>query len=281
MKTIGIIGAGTMGLGIAQVFLQAGWTVKMYDIFSDVVETGRQKIEKSLARLVEKGKCEQFDMDAMLQRLIVEKGLDAFSDCALVLEATPEEMGLKNALFKELSGIMGEDCIMASNTSSLSITQIAASAAKPERVVGLHFFNPAPVMELVEVVRGMRTSEETMQEVLAIVCEIQKKPVVVADSPGFIVNRALVPMINEAAAMFAEGVADAESIDLAMKLGCNHPIGPLALADMIGLDIIQHVMETLQAEFGEDKYRVHPVIRKMVRAGTLGRKTKVGFYTYV
>jgi 3-hydroxybutyryl-CoA dehydrogenase len=277
---MGIVGAGTMGSGIGQVFLGAGWKVKLCDVSKDVVSKGCEAIRARLEKLVSKGRLSHTDMDAQVSHLTACADYDALGDCLLVVEAASERMEIKKAVFEGLSGKVAADCILASNTSSLSITEIAAHADRSERVIGMHFFNPAPVMTLVEVIEGANTSVATTAAVIEIVQELGKTPVSVVESPGFLVNRLLVPMINDAAALLAEGVSDVTSIDTAMKLGCNHPIGPLALADMIGIDVILDVMTALHAEFGEDKYRVHPVIRKMVRAGHLGVKTERGFYDY-
>ena len=280
MKKVGVVGAGTMGSGIAQCFLTAGWAVRLCDIAPQALERGRAMVEKGLNRLVEKEKLAAAEAGSMLARLEPGVGYADFGDCALVVEASLEDVAHKLQVFEELSAIVGEDCILATNSSSISTTLVAAAAKNPARVVGMHFFNPAPVMKLVEVVRGLQTAPRVMEETAAIARELGKTPVPVEDSPGFVVNRVLVPMINEAVALVAEGVASPADIDEALKLGANHPMGPLALGDLIGLDIILNIMEIFQGEFGEDKYRPHPLLRKMVRAGQLGRKTRRGFYTY-
>ncbi len=280
MKKMGVIGAGTMGAGIAQVFLAAGWTVEMCDISTALAEKGLARIKAGLNKQVEKGKLDAGACEEMLARIGVSAGYEKLAGCELVVEAALEEMDVKKKLYEDVSKLVGAECILASNTSSLSITEIASAAQGSHRVIGMHFFNPAPVMKLIEVIEGAATAPEVKEKVVEISREIGKTPVLTVESPGFVVNRLLVPMINEAAGIFAEGVTSAEDIDTAMKLGCNHPIGPLALGDMVGLDIVLNVMQTLHREFGDDKYRAHPIIKKMVRAGHLGMKTKKGFYDY-
>lgn len=275
---VGIIGAGTMGSGIAQAFAQVdGFKVVLTDINQELAAAGKTKIEKSLAKRVEKGKMEQAAMDTLLDR--IETGLvDDCKDCDLVVEAAIENMEIKKETFKKLDGICKEDCIFASNTSSLSITEIGAGIERG--VVGMHFFNPAPVMKLVEVIAGIGTSGETVDRIIEISEKIGKTPVEVAEGPGFVVNRILVPMINEAIGIYGDGLASVEGIDTAMKLGANHPMGPLALGDLIGLDVVLAIMDVLYHETGDAKYRAHILLRKMVRGKKLGIKTGEGFYSY-
>jgi 3-hydroxybutyryl-CoA dehydrogenase len=275
---IGVIGAGTMGSGIAQAFaMNAHYNVVLCDIKEEFAQGGRQKIETSLSNQVSKGKLEQAEMDSILAR--ISTGIsDSASGCDLIVEAALENMELKKHLFLTLQGICKPDTIFATNTSSLSVTELSAGLDRP--VIGMHFFNPAPVMKLVEVVVGLSTPPELVEKIKAVAAEIGKTPVEVKDSAGFVVNRLLIPMINEAVGILAEGVASAEEIDTAMKLGANHPIGPLALGDLVGLDICLAIMEVLVSETGDGKYRPHPFLRKMVRAGHLGRKTGKGFFDY-
>ena len=275
---VGIIGAGTMGSGIAQAFAQCeGFEVRLCDITAELALRGKGRIENQLMKRVQKGKMDAAAAEAVLNR-ITTGTKDICSDCDLVVEAAFESMDVKKQTFEELQAIAKPTCIFASNTSSLSITEIGAKLDRP--LVGMHFFNPAPVMKLVEVIAGINTPRELVDQVKAIAVSLGKTPVEVNEAAGFVVNRILIPMINDAVGVYAEGVASAEDIDTAMKLGANHPIGPLALGDMIGLDVVLAIMEVLQSETGDPKYRPHPLLRKMVRGGLLGVKSGQGFFTY-
>ncbi len=275
---VGIIGAGTMGSGIAQAFAQCeGFEVRLCDITAELALRGKGRIENQLMKRVQKGKMDAAAAEAVLNR-ITTGTKDICSDCDLIVEAAFESMDVKKQTFEELQAIAKPTCIFASNTSSLSITEIGAKLDRP--LVGMHFFNPAPVMKLVEVIAGINTPRELVDQVKAIAVSLGKTPVEVNEAAGFVVNRILIPMINEAVGVYAEGVASAEDIDTAMKLGANHPIGPLALGDMIGLDVVLAIMEVLQSETGDPKYRPHPLLKKMVRGGLLGVKSGQGFFTY-
>jgi 3-hydroxybutyryl-CoA dehydrogenase len=279
-SSIGVVGAGTMGNGIAQACATSGLDVTMVDIADAAVFRGVAAITASLDRLVRKERLSVADREAALRRVVGTTDYGRLKDCDLVIEAATEDDGLKRRILKDVDAVAGPGAIIASNTSSISITALAAATSRPERFVGLHFFNPVPMMALVEVIRGLATADATVESMVAFAKRLGKTPVVVKNSPGFVVNRLLCPMINEAVFVLQEGLASAHDIDEAMKLGCNHPIGPLALADMIGLDVMLAVMEVFARDFGEAKYRPAPLLREMVAAGHLGRKTGRGFYTY-
>ena len=275
---VGIIGAGTMGAGIAQAFAQTeGFTVALCDINNEFAANGKNRIAKGFEKRIAKGKMEQAEADTILGR-ITTGTKEICADCDLVIEAAIENMEIKKQTFKELDEICKADAIFATNTSSLSITEIGAGLKRP--MIGMHFFNPAPVMKLVEIIAGLDTPTEIVEKIKKISEDIGKVPVQVEEAPGFVVNRILIPMINEAVGIYAEGVASVEGIDAAMKLGANHPIGPLALGDLIGLDVCLAIMDVLYHETGDSKYRAHTLLRKMVRGKQLGQKTGKGFYDY-
>ena len=275
-----VIGTGTMGAGVVQAFAQANMPVVMKSRTQASLDKAVGKISKSLAKLVEKGKVTQEYMDSVMANISTTVDYADFADADLVIEAASEDMNLKKEVFAELAKVCKPETIFATNTSPLSITEIAAITDRPAQFIGMHFFNPAPVMKLVEVIKGQMTSEETSNKIFELATAIGKTPVMVEEAPGFVVNRILVPMINEAVGIYAEGIASVEDIDSAMKLGANHPMGPLALGDLIGLDVCLAIMEVLYNEFADSKYRPHPLLKKMVRAGLLGRKSGQGFYKY-
>ncbi|MGA7731990.1 MAG: 3-hydroxybutyryl-CoA dehydrogenase [Chloroflexia bacterium] len=280
IKTVGVVGAGTMGNGIAQVFASSGFEVKLRDVGEAQLERGMGSIRKSLGKLVEKGKIGQEESDAALARITTTTELSDLAGCDLVVEAIFENYDAKAAAFKELDGLLHPEAILASNTSSIDITRLAAVTGRPDRFIGMHFFNPVPLMQLVEVIRGLATSDETYATVRDLAVKLGKTPVEVRDYPGFVSNRVLMPMINEAVFVLYEGVASKEDIDTVMKLGMNHPMGPLTLADFIGLDVCLDILHVLYDGFKDPKYRPCPLLVKMVQAGKLGRKSGEGFYKY-
>lgn len=277
---IGVLGSGTMGSGIVQTLALSGYKVAMRDINEAALERGLKSIQKQLAKMVEKEKITDEMRQTGLENITLTTSIFDLADCDVIIEAATENMVIKKKIFEELDQVIKAEAILATNTSSLSITEIASATKRPDRVIGMHFFNPVPVMMLVEVIKGISTSEQTYEVIETLARAMDKEPVKVEEAPGFVVNRILVPMINEAIGILADGVACAEDIDKAMKLGANHPIGPLALADLIGNDVCLAIMEVLYTEFSDSKYRPHPLLKKMVRANKLGRKTGEGFYVY-
>ncbi|MDD2216682.1 MAG: 3-hydroxybutyryl-CoA dehydrogenase [Eubacteriales bacterium] len=280
MKKIGVLGTGTMGGGIIQVLAQNGFEVVLRARRQTSVDKGIATVEKNLERLVSKERMTAQEKEEVMGRIQGSTNIEIIKDADLIIEAATENMEAKKALFAELDALCKPNTIIATNTSSLSITEIGAATNRPDKIIGMHFFNPVPMMKLVEIIKGLATSEETRNTIVELAKTLGKTPVEVEEAPGFVVNRVLIPMINEAIGILSDGVAKAEDIDEAMKLGANHPIGPLALGDLIGLDVCLAIMEVLYSEFGDSKYRPHPPLRKMVRAGKLGRKTGVGFFDY-
>lgn len=279
-QRIGVIGAGTMGSGIAQTCAVAGLAIELIDVDDAAVTRGLNTVSSSLDRLVKKSTISASDRDAALARIDATTDYGALRTCDFIIEAATENEALKAKILKQVEDLAKPEAILATNTSSISITKLAAATKRPERFIGVHFFNPVPVMALVELIRGLQTDEATVLAASELVKRLRKTPIVVKNSPGFIVNRLLCPMLNEAAFAYSEGLASAQEIDDAMKLGCNHPIGPLALADLIGLDVVLAVMEVFYRDFNDPKYRPAPLLKEMVAAGYLGRKTRRGFHAY-
>jgi 3-hydroxybutyryl-CoA dehydrogenase len=280
IRTVAVLGAGTMGNGIAHVFARSGYDVILRDVEEGVLARAHETIAKNLDREVKKGKIAEEDKSKILARIRTTTDLSEIARADFAVEAVPERLDLKLSVLRDADKLLRPEVILASNTSSISVTTLAAATTRPERVIGMHFMNPVPVMALIEVIRALQTSDETFYATMALCERLEKKPVAVNDAPGFVSNRVLLPMINEAAFSVMEGVATAEAVDAIMKLGMNHPMGPLELADFIGLDVCVHILDVLHEGFRDSKYRACPLLRKMVAAGWLGRKTGRGFYVY-